>query len=165
MDLLPVALLLAVQVPGTRSPHPMMPTAGAEPTAVDALTPSVQDTEAQVLLRPEDDWALGLIRRDAAVFRRLLADGFVYTEDDRTVGRDDVLRDIAAGPDTVETAHNEDMKVHRFGRTAVVTGWLVVSGHGPKGPFTRRYRFTDTWVRRDRRWQIGAAHDYLLPAK
>ena len=165
MDLLPVALLLAVQVPGTRSPHPMMPTAGAEPTAVDAQTPSVQDTEAQVLLRLEDDWALGLIRRDAALFRRLLADGFVYTEDDRTVGRDDVLRDIVAGPDTVETAHNEDMKVHRFDRTAVVTGWLVVSGHGPKGPFTRRYRFTDTWVRRDRRWQIGAAHDYLLPAK
>ena len=165
MDLLLVALLLAVQVPGTRSPHSTMPTAGAGPTAVDAQTPSVQDTEAQVLLRLEDDWALGLIRRDAALFRRLLADGFVYTEDDRTVGRDDVLRDIVAGPDTVETAHNEDMKVHRFGRTAVVTGWLVVSGHGPKGPFTRRYRFTDTWVRRDRRWQIGAAHDYLLPAK
>ena len=165
MDLLLVALLLAVQVPGTRSPHSTMPTAGAGPTAVDAQTPSVQDTEAQVLLRLEDDWALGLIRRDAALFRRLLADGFVYTEDDRTVGRDDVLRDIVAGPDTVQTAHNEEMKVHRFGTTAIVTGWLVVGGHGPQGPFNRRYRFTDTWVRRDRRWQIVAAHDYLVRAR
>src|SRR5947208_15898378 len=165
MDLLLVALLLAAQAPDTRSGHSRMLTAGAEPTAVSAQTPSVQDTEAQVLLRLEDDWALGLTRRDAALFRRLLADGFVYSEDDRTVGRDDVLRDIVAGPDTVETAHNEDMKVHRFGTTAIVTGWLVVGGHGPQGAFSRRYRFTDTWVRRGRRWQIVAAHDYLVPAK
>jgi len=153
MDLLLVALLLATQGPDPR----------VEATAIAVQTPSVRDTEAQVLLRLEDDWALGLTRRDAALFRRLLADGFVYSEDDRTVGRDDVLRDVVAGPDTVETAHNEDMKVHRFGTTAIVTGWLVVGGHGPKGPFSRRYRFTDTWVRRGGRWQIVAAHDYLVP--
>ena len=103
-------------------------------------------------------------RRRAAVFRRLLADGFIYTEDDRTVGRDDVLHDVVAGLDTVTTAHNEAMRVHRFGATAVVTGWLVVGGHGPSGAFDRRYRFTDTWVSRDGHWQIVAAHDYLVPA-
>src|SRR5881628_1508864 len=103
MNLLLVALLLATQAPGA------------------------QDTVAQVLLRLEDDWTVGLTHRDAALFRRLLADGFVYTEDDRTVGRDDVLRDVAAGPDTVESAHNEDMKVHRFGTTAIVTGWTFIS--------------------------------------
>jgi len=130
-----------------------------------AQTPHRQDTAVQALLRLEDDWALGLTRRDAVLFRRLLADGFVYTEDDLTVDRDAVLRDIVAGPDTVEAAHNEDMKVHRFGTTAIVTGWLVVAGHGPNGRFNRRYRFTDTWVRRDGRWQIVAAHDYLAPAR
>ena len=165
MDWLLVALSLATHAPDSRAEHAAMATPGAEPTAVDAQAPSVQDTEAQVLLRREDDWALGLTRRDGALFRRLLADGFVYSEDDRTVSRDDVLRDIVAGPDTVETAHNEDMKVHRFGTTAIVTGWLVVSGHGPKGPFSRRYRFTDTWIRRNQRWQIVAAHDYLVPAR
>jgi hypothetical protein len=141
----------------------------ADAQAPDALARPVtragQDVEAQVLLRLEDDWALGLTRRDAALFRRLLANGFVYSEDDRTVGRDEVLRDIVTGPDTVETAHNEDMKVHRFGTTAVVTGWLLVGGHGPNGPFSHRYRFTDTWVRREGRWKIVAAHDYLVPAR
>jgi len=123
------------------------------------------DTEARVLLRLEDDWAIGLTRRDLALFQRLLADGFVYTEDDRTVDRDAVLHDIVAGPDTVATAHNEEMRVHRFGTTAIVTGWLVIEGRGAHGGFHRRYRFTDTWVRRDRGWQIVAAHDYLVPAK
>src|SRR5947208_14749205 len=138
MNLLLVSLLLATQAPGA------------------------QDTVAQVLLRLEDDWTVGLTHRDAVLFRRLLADGFIYTEDDRTVGRDDVLRDIVAGPDTVEAAHNEEMRVHRFGSTAVVTGWLVVRGRGASGPFDRRYRFTDTWLRRGERWQIVAAHDYLV---
>jgi len=112
----------------------------------------------------EDDWALALIHRDAAVFRRLLADRFIYTEDDRTMSRDEMLHEIVAGSDTVTTAHNEDMRVHHFGATAVVTGWLVVGGRGPSGPFDRRYRFTDTWVYRRGGWQIVAAHDYLVPA-
>jgi len=130
-----------------------------------AMLLATQAPAADPLLRLEDDWAVGLTRRDAALFQRLLADGFVYTENDRTMSRDDVLRDIVTGSDTVTTAHNEDMKIHRFGTTAIVTGWLVVSGHGPGGgggPFSRRYRFTDTWVRRNGRWQIVAAHDYLV---
>src|SRR5207244_11246336 len=90
MNLLLVTLLLATQAPGA------------------------QDTVAQVLLRLEDDWAVGLTHRDVALFRRLLSDGFIYTEDDRTVGRDDVLRDVVAGPDTGEPAPNEDMKGRRF---------------------------------------------------
>ena len=130
--------------------------------AVSSQSPTTQDADARALLQLEDDWARALIRRDATVFRRLLADGFIYTEDDRTVGRDDLLRDIVAGPDTVEAAHNEEMRVHRFRSTAVVTGWLVVRGRGASGPFDRRYRFTDTWLRRRGRWQIVAAHDYLV---
>jgi Domain of unknown function (DUF4440) len=123
-----------------------------------------QDTEPRVLLRLEDEWALALVHRDGAVFQRLLADRFIYTEDDRTMSRDDVLHEVVAGADTVMTARNEDMRVHRFGATAVVTGWLVTGGRGPSGPFDRRYRFTDTWVRRGGGWQIVAAHDYLVPA-
>src|SRR3989442_1657047 len=79
------------------------------PLLLATQTLGAQDTVAQVLLRLEDDWTVGLTHRDVALFRRLLADGFTYTEDDRTVGRDDVLRDVVAGPDTVETAHNEEM--------------------------------------------------------
>ena len=121
-----------------------------------------QDTDLRALLGLEDEWAAALVRRDAATFDRLLADGFIYTEDDRTSTRDAVLRDIVAGPDTVEAAHNEAMQVHPFGSTAVVTGWLIVRGRGAGGPFDRRYRFTDTWLRRGGRWQIVAAHDYLV---
>src|SRR2546423_9971575 len=124
MNLLLVALLLATQTPGA------------------------QDTVAQVLLRLEDDWTVGLTHRDAALFRRLLADGFIYTEDDRTVGRDDVLRDVVAGPDTVEAGRNQGMKGHRVGATAIVPGWLGGRGHRPQRPFRGRSRVPDPRVTR-----------------
>ncbi len=82
----------------------------------------------------------------------------------RCCDRAAVLHAVVAGSDTVAAAHNEEMRVHRYGPvTAVVTGWLVVRGRGAHGAFDRRYRFTDTWVKRAGRWQIVAAQDYVAP--
>jgi hypothetical protein len=120
-----------------------------------------RDSIAQTLVRLEDGWANALVRRDSSYFARVLDRGFIYTEDDRTSTRAEVLRDIFA--DTVMAAHNEGMQVHHFGNTAVVIGWLTMQGHGSKGPFDRRYRFTDVWMQRPAGWQIIAAHDYLVP--
>jgi len=118
------------------------------------------------ILKLEDAWAAGVVKRDSALFERMLAPGFVYSEDDRTMTRTAVLKDILTSTDTVREAHNEGMEVHRYGQTtAVVTGWLILRGRGPSGSFARRYRFTDTWVRSDAGWRIVAAHDYLMPTK
>jgi hypothetical protein len=116
------------------------------------------------LTRLENAWASGLVKRDVALFEKLLAPKFVYTENDKLMRRTEVLRDISSGSDTVTAAHNEGMEVHQFGATtAAVTGWLVVEGRGSAGAFTHRYRFTDTWVKRKAGWQIVVAQDYLVP--
>jgi hypothetical protein len=123
---------------------------------------SVQDADTRALLRLEDSWASALVKRDSATFERLLARGFVYTENDQVTDRAGVISSVVAGPDTVTAAHNDSMVVHRYGSvTAVVTGWLVVKGRNASGAFERRYRFTDTWVKRGTRWQIVAAQDYI----
>lgn len=116
------------------------------------------------LIRLENQWAAGLVKRDRALFDKLLAKRFIYTENDKLMQREDVLNDVSQGSDTVTAAHNEGMQVHEFGAvTAVVTGWLVVEGRSKGQPFTHRYRFTDTWVKRKEGWQIVAAQDYLAP--
>ena len=124
-------------------------------------------TAERQLLRNEDGWAAALVKRDGAYFRRMLAPGFVYTEDAKLMTRDDVLRDATSGTDTVTAAHNEDMVVHSAGPvTAVVTGILHVEGRSSGKRFVHRYRFTDTWVKQDDgQWQIVAAQDYLIPSK
>jgi hypothetical protein len=129
-----------------------------------ALVVQTQDADTRALLRLEDGWASALVKRDTVTFKQLLAHGFVYTENDQVMDRAAVLESVSRGSDTVDAAHNEEMQVHRYGSvTAVVTGWLVVQGRGAKGAFNRRYRFTDTWVKRNNSWQIVAAQDYLAP--
>ena len=110
----------------------------------------------------EGQWTTALINRDARTFERLLAPGFVYTEDATIMGRNDVIRSVS-GPDRVEWARNEGMRLHDFGDVQVVTGVLHLRGRGKQGQFDRRYQFTDTWQRRTGRWQIIAAQDYLIP--
>jgi len=116
------------------------------------------------LIRLENQWAAALVKRDRAFFDKLLSPKFVYTENDKLMRRDEVLNDMTSGSDTVTAAHNEGMEVHEFGAvTAAVTGWLIVEGRSRDAPFTHRYRFTDTWVKRKAGWEIVAAQDYLAP--
>ena len=125
---------------------------------------NVQDPDTRALVQLENDWASALVKRDRVTFERLLADGFVYTENEQLMDRATVLNSVVAGSDTVVVARNDSMVVHRYGpTTAVVTGWLIVGGRGANGEFERRYRFTDTWVKRGTHWQIVAAQDYIKP--
>ena len=116
----------------------------------------------RTLVALEDGWARGVVRRDTALFGRMLDPRFVYTEDAAVMNKDDVIKSIRDG-DRVERATNSDMVVHDHGNTAVVTGILRLEGSAANGRFDRRYRFTDTWLRRDGRWRIIAAQDYLIP--
>jgi ketosteroid isomerase-like protein len=113
-------------------------------------------------IKLEDQWTSALIRRDAATFERLLAPKFVYTENASVMNRGEVIKSVS-GSDRVEWARNEGMLVHDFGDVQVITGVLHLRGRGNDGAFDRRYQFTDTWQRRNGRWQIIAAQDYLIP--
>ena len=127
--------------------------------------PQANSTDRTLTLAPmklEDEWTTALVRRDTRMFDRLLAPGFVYTEDASVMNRNDVIRSVT-GSDRVESARNEGMRAHDFGDVQVITGVLHLKGRGSQGRFDRRYQFTDTWQRRNGRWQIIAAQDYLIP--
>jgi hypothetical protein len=113
-------------------------------------------------IKLEDQWTSALVRRDTRAFERLLAPNFVYTENATVMNRNDVIKSVT-GPDRVEWARNEGMRVHDFGDVQIITGVLHLRGKGKDGAFDRRYQFTDTWQRRSGRWQIIAAQDYLIP--
>jgi hypothetical protein len=135
-------------------------------TRAIAQKPTVQNSaeavEARTLLKLEDDWCKGLVSRDTMMFRRLLAAGFIYTENAKMMTGEEVIKGVLSG-DKVERAVNQYMQVHEFGPVAVVTGVLAVTSRGKTGPYTTRYRFTDTWLSKGATWQIVAAQDYIIP--
>src|SRR6266513_2537114 len=142
---------------------------GAPPPPITRTSPRLPPKEQPRVqasslspIQLEDQWTTALIRRDARTFDRLLASGFVYTEDASVMDRNAVIKSVS-GPDRVEWARNEGMRVHDFADVQVITGVLHLRGKGKQGSFDRRYQFTDTWQRRNGRWQIIAAQDYLIP--
>ena len=154
-SILIVVLTLAatsLQAQGTRGAPTPTPT-GARPIPRPAVVPPI---------RLEDQWTTAVVQRDPRTFERLLAPNFVYTEDASLMSRSDVIKSVT-GPDHVDWARNEGMRVHDFGDVQVITGILHLRGKGRQGAFDRRYRFTDTWQRRNGQWQIIAAQDYLIP--
>jgi hypothetical protein len=135
---------------------------GASPSGAQRAAPRATSATERTLIRLENEWTRGLVQRDTALFQRLLAPRFVYTEDAQVMTRDEVIRGVV-GADRVRSAGNENMTVYDYGNTAVVTGILIVRGAGKSGPFSRRYRYTDTWHRIDGTWRVIAAQDYLMP--
>ena len=133
--------------------------------AIAALAVCSTGSSAQAPIRLEDRWTTALVERDTRAFDQLLAPGFVYTEDASVTSRSDVIKSVT-GPDKVEWARNEGMKLHDFGDVHVITGVLHLRGRSGDGKaFDKRYQFTDTWQRRNGRWQIIAAQDYLIPRR
>ncbi len=139
-----------------------------KPTPIPNVPGTVPATESRTEARPvppiklEDEWTKALIKRDTHMFDLLLAPNFVYTENASVMDRDDVMKSVT-GSDRVTWARNEGMRVHDFGDVQVITGVLHFRGKGKEGAFDRRYQFTETWQRRNDRWQIIAAQDYLIP--
>jgi hypothetical protein len=133
--------------------------AQAQTVVQRASTSSVQ----KAVFALEEEWTRALVKRDTMAFKRLTAPGFVYTEDNAVMNQRELIDAVVTSPDKVEWAGNEAMKLYDYNPVAIVTGVLVVKGTGKKGKFTNRYRYTDTWLFRNGRWQAIAAQDYLIP--
>ena len=132
-------------------------------TAARAGAQQAGKAEEQALFKLENDWTQAVVKRDAAIMHRLTAPKWVYSDESGVMERDAGIKAFTTGTDTVREASNEKMRALVYDKSAVVIGVLVMKGRGPKGAFTNRYRYTDTWVKMDGRWQCIASQDYLMP--
>ena len=154
--LLPAALLLATA--------PLAGQAASTSSRADSARPREGPTERR-LYALENEWAQGVVKRDAAVIRRLVAPRWIYSDESGTMNREQGIASFTSGSDTVTAAGNDGMHAIVYGNTAIVTGILWMRGRGSGGAFEHRYRYTDTWMRLGGRWQCIASQDYLLPAE
>ncbi|CAN5904615.1 hypothetical protein BH11GEM2_BH11GEM2_35100 [soil metagenome] len=134
---------------------------GLSPAPMRAQAASKADEQA--LFKLENDWTQAVVKRDAAIMHRLTTPKWVYSDASGVMEREAGIKAFTTGSDTVRDASNEKMRALIYDKSAVVIGVLVMKGRGPKGAFTNRYRYTDTWVKLDGRWQCIASQDYLMP--
>jgi ketosteroid isomerase-like protein len=112
----------------------------------------------------ENSWNQAELHNDSHAVDLLLADDFVMTvADGYTLSKAQTLasvRDTSYRPDVLQS---DDMTVHLYGNTAIVTGAFLEKGKDKGKPFERRGRFTDTWVNLNGEWRCAASHFSVKP--
>ena len=134
------------------------------PHTAPAQLSTREKSNERELFRLENEWARAVVKRDAAILHRMTAPRWVYSDETGVMEREAGIKSFTTGTDTVRTASNERMRALVYDNSAVVIGILVMKGSGASGPFNNRYRYTDSWVKVDGRWQCIASQDYLIPA-
>jgi ketosteroid isomerase-like protein len=125
---------------------------------------STQNNVEQELKRLEDEWLNSYLRGDKQTFDRIVADDFTRTDESgkfATKAEEKAL--VQAPPASIKASlTNEDMQVRVYGNAAIVTGRIVSK---VQGSLNFQSRFTDTFVKRGRRWQVVARHYSRIPTE
>jgi ketosteroid isomerase-like protein len=127
--------------------------------AVAAQPFPAPDTARVQLDRAERAWLDAYDDNDREAMARFLADGFTITYADGEVEtRADVLNglDPSEGPDEGPSHYTENRSIRVIRGTALLSGIYV--SPGDDGEPDQRYRYTDTWMWIDGRWQVVASH-------
>jgi ketosteroid isomerase-like protein len=111
----------------------------------------------------EQQWAEAVASGDAAVVERILADDFVGVDTDGSFYKKaKAVADTRETPKEFISNHANEVQVRFYGDTAVAQGsesWV----RRTEQPLRGRFVWTDTWVRRNGKWQIVAAEDLIAP--
>ena len=113
----------------------------------------------QALKDLERQWMEGFKNRDEAVLNRVLADDFIFTDDEGQTFNKAQYVEAATKTIKVESYSLDDLTTRVYGDTGVVvgrwTGKFTIDGKPSGGDF----RFTDTFVKRQGRWRVIASQD------
>ncbi len=115
---------------------------------------------ANELIQLEKDLADATLRGDHDFYNRILADDWINIHEDGSVG---TKQGDAAHKSQYDTATFDDIKVRVYGNSAVAVGRYSVGWTEGGRRSAVSGRFTDTWVRRNGRWQIVATQNTAFP--
>jgi ketosteroid isomerase-like protein len=127
-------------------------------------TPESSQSEAErYIAESERQWAASVANGDTAVIERILADDFVGVDIDGShYDKAKAVADTRESPKEFLSNHLNEVKIRFYGDAAVAQGnesWERRSEIPKRG----RFVWTDTWIRRNGKWQIVAAEDLIVP--
>jgi len=128
--------------------------------AQESSKPSGEEGHLRAL---ETAWNHAEQSKDAAALNQLLADTFLYVDyDGALMNKKQFLASTINGEVQNEQINNEGMTIQIYGDAAVVNGAYRDKGLEKGKPFSRRGRFTDTWIFRNGAWNCVASQSTLI---
>ena len=149
-----------------RSPNRMLIRALASLGVLCLCQCSAQEDQKETecyILESERQWAESVATGDTSSIERILADDFLGVDPKgKLYNKQQMIADTRNAPKYFASNQRNDVKVRFYGGTAIAQGsetWEKRTGE--RG----RFVWTDTWIRRNGRWEIVAAEDLIAPEK
>jgi ketosteroid isomerase-like protein len=142
------------------SPSPAASLAAEKPAKKMSVEAALKDNENR--------WEAAIGKHDMAAVEAMVADDFAgVSSKGKVSNRRSVLSEMKKDKDTYTSAKNEKLDVHMYGASvAVVVGTSREKGTDKDGKaFDRSFRFTDTWLDRNGKWQCIASQINLVSQK
>ncbi len=116
-------------------------------------------TVEEELIKLEKEWADALVKHDLAFLDTILADDYMSTDSEGTVGnKAQEIATLKSGDYVLVSTVLDNIKVHVYGDAAVYFGRSTDKAQLKGKDISGQYQWTDTWVKRDGRWRCVASH-------
>ena len=122
--------------------------------------------ESAILGYMELDWNTADRNKDMSWFEKNFAADYssVSSRTAKIATKSEDLAEMKTDKSVTEWNDLSNMNIRIDGNTAVVTGIVHSKGRDDKNqPFDRRVSFTDTFIKRDGRWQVWASQGTRIP--
>lgn len=136
-------------------------------TIIYTLMPA-QTTQQQTLTKAEEEvrnlerqWLDAYEKHDSQAMTRIVADDFIITFPNGTMQSKLQLMQMIANPNPTSPKmhfYTEDVKSRAYGDTVILMGRVVTEYERDGKKVKEQSRYTDTYVRRNGRWQVVASH-------
>jgi len=133
--------------------------------------PAQTQTESveQGLINLEKEWGQALVKRDTAsidmIRDRLMADEFIGMNDGFVFTKAQYFEIVKSIKEEILSFEMDEWNVRVYGDAAVVMARGTMKMRLAGKETTIQWRFTDTWIKRDGRWQCVAAHNSTIAQK
>jgi len=118
--------------------------------------------DKSLILALESAWNQAEMHHDANAASAILAETFISVDHHGALlNRSQYLTDMKDLSFNPEEISNSDPIVYLYGDTAIVTSAYRTKGTISGKPFVHHGRFTDTWIKRDGKWQCVADQETL----
>ena len=107
-------------------------------------------------------WCAADLKADKTAMEQILATEFVVTNTDGTKQTKQQYLSAMKPDQYSRTCSYSDFSLGQSANYAVIIGYNTVRGRDANGAFTEKYKFTDTFVWRDGRWQATDSNSQLL---
>ena len=133
---------------------------------VPFLTATQQNSEGgdkSLILALEGAWNQAELHHDPNAAASIMADTFISVDHHgKLLNKSQYLADLKDASYNPEEISNSETSVYLYGDTAILTSAYRTRGTDSGKPFVHRGRFTDTWIKRNGKWQCVADHETLI---